>query len=230
MLVAALALGIQLAGAVAIAVLLIAAWIVYRLARAPIPVRRPLRPLVINEAKEAVVLHGALDPSVAARLDRLFALIRHHYIWPWYSKLSTSTALPDAIEALVRKALLDATRRGSQVDWPDLIVSRIVPILKAHLEHYQAVQHLSGQLPLPPKPHPAFNQTVSVYLGHIVERAVQGLLPDQTAVVGTLVRELVLGMVLPVFDMLADGDFWNRQIDEKGGRYLYERWVRDQLG
>jgi hypothetical protein len=32
--------------------------------------------------------------------------------------------------------------------------------------------------------------------------------------------------LMPVFDMLCDSDFWNRQIDERGGRYLHEQYVR----
>jgi hypothetical protein len=41
-----------------------------------------------------------------------------------------------------------------------------------------------------------------------------------------MVREVILGTVMmPVFDMLCDSDFWNRQIDEKGGQYLHEQYV-----
>jgi hypothetical protein len=29
-----------------------------------------------------------------------------------------------------------------------------------------------------------------------------------------------------VFNMLCDSDFWNRQIDEQGGKYLHQRWVQ----
>jgi sorting nexin-25 len=62
----------------------------------------------------------------------------------------------------------------------------------------------------------------------LLERALESALPenDRSEVVKTMVREVMLGAVMmPVFDMLCDSDFWNRQIDEKGGQYLHEQYV-----
>jgi hypothetical protein len=102
----------------------------------------------------------------------------------------------------------------------------VVPIVKAHLHHFQRVQHLAGPLPLPSNPHTAFvDSSPEAHMCGIVERVVQSLFPDKdkTVVVGTLVREIGLSVILPVFELLADADFWNRQIDERGARYLHER-------
>lgn len=182
------------------------------------------------------------------RLDVLFDLIKAHFIVPWYARISPSRAFPDAVEVLIRQSLSRTVQRGEQVDWPNVLISRMVPLLTEHLNHYRTIEHLSSTsaaskphtslpLPLPQKPHPALvnsahgnalasSPTVEAHLRGLVKRMLDHILPDheKTEVVGTIATEVVLGTVLlPVFDMLSDGDFWNRQIDERGGRYLHEQ-------
>lgn len=214
---------VRIAGLVALCVAIIAGWAVCCLARASIPVPRPLRALKLPPTTIAT-WHDNIDPAVASRLSQLLILVRRYYILPWYSKISDSPALPDAVESIIRQVLLNIQR--SEVDWPDLLVSRVVPLVKAHLHHFQRVQHLAGPLPLPSNPHTAFvDSSPEAHICEIVERVVQSLLPDKdrTVVVGTLVREIGLSVIIPVFELLADADFWNRQIDERGARYQHER-------
>lgn len=59
-----------------------------------------------------------------------------------------------------------------------------------------------------------------------MEKLVGVLLPEKerTEVVLVIVREIVLGaIIMPVFAMLSDPDFWNRQIVEQGGKYIHEK-------
>lgn len=154
-----------------------------------------------------------------AALDNLLALVRKHLILPWYARISPSPAFPNAIDDLVRRVISTTIEKGSKVDWPMLIVSRIIPLIKNHLQHYRSVEHLGH--PLPPKPHPALDH-LEVHMREMLDKCLHEV-SDEPVIVHTLAREVLLSVVMPVMDMLSDGDFWNRQIDERGARYLHEQ-------
>jgi sorting nexin-25 len=180
----------------------------------------------------------------ATRLDLMFDLIKANFIVPWYARISPSRAFPDAVEILIRQCLSRTVQQGEQVDWADILISRMTPLLTAHLHHYRTIEHLSSTspaphslpLPLPRMSHPALANTthgnqsttpnIESHLRVLVKRMLDRILPDyeNTPVVGVIAVEVVLGTILmPAFEMLSDGDFWNRQIDERGGRYLHEQ-------
>jgi sorting nexin-25 len=184
--------------------------------------------------------------AVKSALDRLLALIRIHFILPWYSRISPSPAFPNSTDTLVRLVIANVVKQGYKVDWSSLLVSRIVPIVKDHLHHYRTVEHLASSsstprtalaLPLPAKPHPALSvqshtsssgtpPLVEAHLREQIDKLLKQMLPeaDRSEVVSLLIREILLGAVLlPVYDLLCDPDFWNRQIDDRGGRYLHEQ-------
>lgn len=187
-----------------------------------------------------------LPGRVIAKLESLLGLIRSSFILPWYSRISPSAALPNAVDDLVLRTLANVAQAGEPVDWSRLVMSRVLPIFKDHLQHYRTVEHLvansaapsavDSPLPLPRNAHPALSDSVlgvespspavESHLRSMVSRLITIALPaeDQSAIVTIIVRELLLGSVLlPIFDMLCDGDFWNRTIEEKGGKYLQER-------
>jgi sorting nexin-25 len=104
------------------------------------------------------------------RFNALFDLIKAHFIIPWYARISPSRAFPDAVEILIRQSLSRTIQRGEEVDWPNVLVSRIVPLVTDHLHHFRSIEHLSSTsakptpqthlpLPLPRKPHPALAST-----------------------------------------------------------------------
>jgi sorting nexin-25 len=188
------------------------------------------------------------SPGLIERLNTLFDLIKIHFILPWHDRISPSPAFPNAVELLIRQSMSKVIERGEGVDWPDLMVARIVPRLTDHLEHFRSIEHFSSTsaapaihtslpLPLPRKAHPALadaaharaaglSPNIEAHLRSLVKRLLLHVLPEpeQTEVVSTVVTEVVLGSVLlPVFEMLCDSDFWNRQIDDKGGKYLREQ-------
>lgn len=187
-------------------------------------------------------------PTSTVRFNALFDLNKAHYIMPWYARISPTRAFPDSVEVLIRQSLSRAIQRGEDIDWSDALVSRIIPLLTEHLHHFRSVEHLSSTsarptshthlpLPLPKKSHLALASTshgqssgstpsIEAHLRGLVKRMLKHVLPhhEQTEVVGGTASEIVLGtVVMPVFEMLCDGDFWNRQIDERGGRYLHEQ-------
>ncbi|KAL7424773.1 tRNA (guanine-N(7)-)-methyltransferase (tRNA(m7G46)-methyltransferase) [Cryptotrichosporon argae] len=206
--------------------------------------RHALRPLSIELSELATPPQPPPRPSTKLewRLAEVLRLVRESFILSWYARISPSPAFPNAIERIIRHALCELAARADAVDWPTLLVSRVVPLVTAHLQHYRAVEHLSTAptgadlpLPLPARPHAALSAStvtaasalaVEAHFRKTLDRAVPALIPDdeRTDVASILVREIVLGAALvPTFDMLCDSDFWNRQIDEKGGRYLHEQ-------
>lgn len=231
--------------------------------------RNPLHPLVFTtpSAWSAVLIRQTWESQstsskgptllssapqiVKTALDRLLQLIQRHFILPWYTRISTSPAFPNGTDTLIRHAIANLIHQGENVDWSSLLVSRLVPIIKDHLQHYRNIEHLASTtsansrtalpLPLPAKSHPALstqNHTtisgvpplVEAHLRAQTELILAHILPeaDRSEVVCLLVRELLLGAVLlPVYEMLCDPDFWNRQIDDRGGRYLHEQYVYD---
>lgn len=190
-------------------------------------------------------VHGFEEPKVAARLDAVLRLIRGSFILPWFSKISRAPAFPNKVEGVVRHALGEVAHRVETVDWPSLGVAKVLPIITEHIEHYRTIEHLAASigtsdalpLPLPKDAHPAFTQhthtsaesnipSIEAHLRGHVERIVDAVVPveEQSAVLKTIVREIVLGAILmPSFNLLCEPDFWNRQINEQGGKYLHQR-------
>nr|XP_019014818.1 uncharacterized protein I206_00904 [Kwoniella pini CBS 10737]OCF53599.1 hypothetical protein I206_00904 [Kwoniella pini CBS 10737] len=191
--------------------------------------------------------------SFNSRVDSFLRLINLHFILPWYGRISPSPAFPHAVETLIRHFMTDVTRRAENVDWPDRMVMKVVPIISDHFQHYRSIEHLASTssvptpnpalpLPLPHNAHPALSShlhttsgipsSIESHLRHRLARILEYALPEaaQSEVVLTIVREIVLGAVLlPIFDILCEPDFWNRQIDEKGGRYLHEQKQVDKF-
>lgn len=190
-------------------------------------------------------VHGFEEPKLAARLSTVLGLIRGSFILPWFSKISRAPAFPNKVEGVIRHALGEVSTRVETVDWPSLGVEKVLPLVTEHIAHYKNVEHLAGSigtsdalpLPLPRDAHPAFTQhthtsaesnipSVEAHLRGHVERIVNSVVPveEQSAVLKTIVREIVLGAILmPVFNLLSEPDFWNRQINEQGGKYLHQR-------
>ncbi|WVF70538.1 hypothetical protein IAT40_005329 [Kwoniella sp. CBS 6097] len=198
-------------------------------------------------------VHRSASYELNIRLDGFLSLINQHFVLPWYERISPSPAFPHAVEGLIRHILSDVSGRAEAVDWSNVMVSRILPLVTDHFQHYRTIEHLSSSsaepspnpalpLPLPRRSHPALSAqphtssgvspSVEAHFRKTLERVLGRCTPekDQSEVVSTLVRELLLGAVLlPVFDMMCDADFWNRQIDEKGGKYLHEQKQVDKF-
>ena len=186
--------------------------------------------------------------SKSQRLYDILSLVRSTFVLPWYDRISPSPAFPNAVQDLILEAIDNISEKSNHVDWSTLLVSRIVPHITSHVHHSVSVEHLTSStttqdtplpLPLPGKVHPALSHQAHVssqtawtqvesHFREVIGRVVDEALPEQdrSEVVKTIVREILLGtVILPVFEMLSDSDFWNRQIDERGGQYLREQYV-----
>ena len=195
---------------------------------------RPLSEATLKPTRPPLELSSSV--RVKSLLHSVLALIRVHFIESWYAHISPAPDLPDNIEVLIRHVLTSLVSRAQDVDWPTFAMSKLLPILTDHIQHFRSVEHLAHTpalpLPLPPKAHPALmhfwsnSDSVEAHLRDKIALVVDDLLvdTDRSVVVTTIVREVVLGTIFsPILEMLSDGDFWNRQIDEKLGKYIYEQ-------
>ena len=92
-----------------------------------------------TESKQS--LHPSVSPSLTVSIDALFDLIMRHFVLKWYRPLTShqaSNAFPAAVEKLIRHALAQALQRVDKVDWPTLIVQKILPKVTRHLELFKA--------------------------------------------------------------------------------------------
>ena len=197
---------------------------------------------------EDTPIHGrtpGLSAALSQEIDQFLKGISLTFILPWYSRLSPSAAFPNALEQTMRLTVGDLTRRACAVDWPGVVVGRILPLVTSHVHHYRSVEHLSDHtsrsprlpLPLPKKVHPAlkddtttYGDTISPNVEEHLRRKLRELLAkslpeaDRSEVTQLLAREVVLNTILgPTFNMLCDSDFWNRMINDQGGQYLREQ-------
>lgn len=86
------------------------------------------------------------SPALSAAIDSLFDLILRDFVWKWYSSISDSPVFPNAVESTIRDALASITCRVSDVDWSDLTVGKILPIVTAHVDRFREAElALRGQ-------------------------------------------------------------------------------------
>ncbi|WVQ70915.1 hypothetical protein IAR50_000440 [Cryptococcus sp. DSM 104548] len=218
--------------------------------------RRAIRPLrFVQSAAWAAPLNGdmtgsgqrPIHPDASPELNeiwnRLLGLIIQHFVTPWYDRISPSPAFPYAVDEIIREAVHEVAERAEAVDWPNVMVSKVLPVLTDHLQHYRSVEHHAATspllpLPLPPHPHKALSDphlsssAIEEHLRQTLARIISQVLSkkDQTPVTMIIVREILLGAVVaPMFAMICEADFWNRQIDEHVGKYLHEQQQVDKF-
>jgi sorting nexin-25 len=90
-------------------------------------------------------LHPSMSASLQAPVDAIFALIMRDFVRAWYNRLSPSAAFPNELESTIREALGALIDRAVRVDFANVLVGRIVPLVTAHLDGFaRAEATLSG--------------------------------------------------------------------------------------
>ncbi|ORY72392.1 PXA domain-domain-containing protein [Leucosporidium creatinivorum] len=125
--------------------------------------RRPIPPLIFTspaawsvtqtraswEAASASSSRAPLPgapPAVSTSLDHLFDLIIRDFVKKWYSNISDSPAFPNAVERTIRETLGSLVSRVGGVDWSDVLVGQILPLVTDHVDTFRtAEQALRGQ-------------------------------------------------------------------------------------
>lgn len=176
-------------------------------------------------------------------LDSLLDTILRTFVTSWYRNITPDPSFPTHLDRTIRHVLQTLQSRLAPLDLVSITVSRIVPLLTAHLHDFTAAERLvrgknlnknlteSAELDLAiaakyreGRLHPAAGLRNSdtraaqtAHLRSLVERVLPHLLPQEelaSPLVRVLVRELVAGAVLaPVLAMLAEPDFWNQFVE-----------------
>lgn len=188
-------------------------------------------------------------PFLAAAIQDLLSLITRDFIVKWYSSMSDSPVFPNAVEKTISETLVSVANRVSEVDWSDVLVGRILPLLTNHLDTSRAAEQALRRQDLLPdsdeldlflasryaaelesgKLHQAVDvaspnsrPAEEAWLRSLFDQILPLILPEreiESPAVAIMVREIVsCAVMLPVFDMVGDPDFWNRIIDDKVSR------------
>ena len=190
---------------------------------------------------------------ISDSLDDLLDCILRDYVTSWYSKISRNSNFVNEIERALRNALLNISDRLFAVDIVEVAVSRIVPIVTAHLkEFYEAERVVRGknlnrnvtesdELDIAiagkyrdGKLHPAASLAYSdlklvqqEYLRRTIVRLLPEVLPEsmiKSRAVSVLIKEIVSCAVFaPLMQMLSDPDTWNQVMEAYGRTMLQDR-------
>lgn len=193
------------------------------------------------------------SPKISSALDDVLDLITRDFIWSWYSKISENPVFRNEVDKAIRCALENVRDRLFEVDLPEVLTTRLVPILTAHFREFNEAERAvrghklnrsvteSEELDLAiaskykeGKLHPAATLSYSDskltqqdYLRQKVTKILPHVLPGSilnSRAVQALVREIVACAVLsPILQILADPDTWNQLMENYGRSMLQER-------
>lgn len=195
----------------------------------------------------------AASPKISRALDDVLDLITRDFITSWYSKISENPVFRDEVDKAIRCALENIRDRLFEVDLPEVLTTRLVPILTAHFRDFNEAERAvrgrklnrsvteSEELDLAiaskyreGKLHPAatlsysdLKLTQQDYLRQTTTRVLLHVLPGKvlsSRAVSTLIREIVACAVLsPILQILSDPDTWNQIMENFGRNMLQDR-------
>ncbi|KAJ5587913.1 uncharacterized protein N7459_003678 [Penicillium hispanicum] len=190
---------------------------------------------------------------VSEGIDELLSLITRDFVSSWYHNISPNPAFGNEIDRVVRVALESLRDRLLAEDLISLIVSRIFPILTAHLMEFDVAERSvrgrnlnrnvteSDELDLAiakkfreGRLHPAVGLSSSdqkaaqqEYLRKIAVGILPQLFPEsvlKSRIVSVLVREIIsCAVLLPIVTALSDPDTWNQLMEAYGRTALQDR-------
>ena len=190
---------------------------------------------------------------VAQAIDALLGLALRDFVTSWYSNISPGPTFVNEVDRYIRLALAEIRDRVLQEDLVNVIVTKIVPIITAHMKDFDQAERLvkgrslsrsitegeeldlaiaakykDGRL------HPAASLAYSDsktieqdHLRKILVRVLPDVVPENligSRAVSVLVKEIVACAVLfPVMQLLKDPDTWNQLIEAYGRTALQDR-------
>ena len=190
---------------------------------------------------------------ISDSLDGLLERILRDYVTSWYSKISPSPKFVNEIERAMRTALINISNRLFGIDVVEVAVSRIVPLVTAHLKEFYEAERIvrgknlnrniteSDELDIAiagkyrdGKLHPAASLAYSdlrlvqqEYLRRIIARLLPEILPEamiKSRAVSVLIKEIVSCSVFaPLMQMISDPDIWNQLMEAYGRTMLQDR-------
>lgn len=239
---------------VAAVVGLIALWNA-ELAQLPGADTRPLRPLVFDASPAPKAQRRKDAPP---RMFDFARLIVRDFVATWHTILvhhrkdEEDTVFPDTVTALLAHTLTSALDKLRSIDVTTLVMLRVVPVLKEHLELYEraeSVMYGSSQLASDAgydelflaakyndgKLHPAVGNVASMdtreseraHLRRLAAQILDACLPPGSELGATgrvFVREILACAVLhPVIGLLSEPDWINQLISRKATATMQEQ-------
>lgn len=192
-------------------------------------------------------------PRLSRAVDELLDLVCRDFVGAWYSRISSNPVFPNEIDRAVRQALLSFRDSLRDKDIAEILTSRLVPLLTAHLRDFDSAERSvrgrklnrsvteSEELDLAiaskfrdGRLHPAaslsFPDTKMIqqdYLRSLVSRIMPSLLPStmlSSRPVSILIREMVgCAIMYPLMQLLSDPDTWNQIMENYGRSALQDR-------
>ncbi|KAF9968085.1 Intermediate filament protein [Mortierella alpina] len=191
-------------------------------------------------------------PQLSEAMDQVIELIIRDYVAGWMRAITPEVVLQQRIEELLRIVLLRLKARVVDLDLTQLLVTRLVPKVTAHVSDFRKAEMAlrgnslerslteSDELDLMVagkfrngKLHRALSTSISTqaseeaYLRNVVQTILPMLLPKsevESEILRHLLRELLVGAVLrPVLDLLSDPDYWNQNVDLYIGKAIQEQ-------
>ncbi|KAG0281295.1 Intermediate filament protein [Linnemannia exigua] len=191
-------------------------------------------------------------PQFSEAVDQLIELIIRDYVAGWMRAITPEVVLQQRIEELLRIVLMHLKSRVMDLDFTELLVTRLVPKVTAHVNDFRKAEKAfrgdslerslteSDELDIMVagkfrngKLHRALSTSVSTkateeaYLRNVVQTILPTLLPKnevQSEILRHLLRELLVGAVLrPIMELLSDPDYWNQNVDLYTGKAIREQ-------
>jgi sorting nexin-25 len=191
--------------------------------------------------------------EISEAIDGLLKLAMRDFVSSWYGGISKRQAFVNEVDRGIRTALVNIRDRLFAMDVVEVAVSRIVPIITAHLKDFDQAERAvrgkslnrnvteSEELDLAiaakyneGKLHPAVSLAYSdtklleqEHLRKIVVRVLPQILPEsmiKSRAVSVLIKEIVACAVLfPLMQLLSDPDTWNQIMENYGRTALQDR-------
>ncbi|PWY83318.1 hypothetical protein BO94DRAFT_576497 [Aspergillus sclerotioniger CBS 115572] len=190
---------------------------------------------------------------VSEGIDELLTLATRDFIASWYQHISPNPAFVNEVDQVIRTAIGNLRHRLLAEDLISLVVSRIFPVITAHLKEFEVAERLvrgrnltrnvteSEELDLAIASkyreghlHPAAVLSVSdqklmeqEYLRKIAVGLLPQLFPESvlnSRIVSVLIREIIACSVLfPLVSVLSDPDTWNQLMEAYGRTAIQDR-------
>lgn len=189
---------------------------------------------------------------VSTSIDQLIEYVMRDFVLGWYKSISQDPSFPAHVDGTIRQALLLLMLRMRDIDWPELLVAKMLPIITDHFKNFVAAetavrerslghnltdhkefqfavasQYCHGRL------HPSialkqyrYSEHRKSWLRNLVDKFIPSLLGSSASstVVSHLSRDILACSVLfPVLNMFSDADFWNQMIVNTAGPTLQDR-------
>lgn len=195
---------------------------------------------------------------VSTAIDQLLSNIQRDFILSWFAEISPNMTFPFQVDAAIRQALIHIVVKMKQVEWAELLVTKLLPIITDHFRNFVvaesavrersmgrdltdenelqfavASQYCQGRLhPAISLKHYKFPGFRKRWLRTYTDKLVPELLGPSasSAVVTRLSRDILSCSVLfPVLSMFSEPDFWNQMLVTTAGPTVQDRRKVEKL-